>query len=142
MRLMPGSVVTHRRCRFQRLAAVWAMPGAALVHEEPHGRLMVGQPELVVKCPELIALGRADPATREDPTDRLLEFALPLVQLRGEAGCEQAGGQGDHADADDPDLTIAGQASRVQRGGDAGGSGSPRGRTAMVWHARRVSGPR
>ena len=79
------------------------MRGAALVREEPDDlrRLMIGKPQPIAKCPKFVALFRADRAARQDPVDRYLELAAALVQLIREAGCEQAGRQGDHADADD-----------------------------------------
>ena len=106
----PPTALLRRRARWAptpRLAAVGAMRGAALLREQPNDlrRLMIGKPEPIAKCPELVALFRADRSGRQDAVDRYLELAAALVQLLREAGREQAGRQGDHADADDPDQT-------------------------------------
>ena len=118
MRLLPPW--QRRRARWrrsERLAAVRAMRGAALVREQPNDlrRLMIGKPQPIAKCPELVALFRADRAGRQDAVDRYLELAAALVQLIREAGCEQAGRQGDHADADDADQTARHLAPRRHR---------------------------
>ena len=42
---------------------------------------MIGQPEPIAKCPDLVARRRADRAAREDAIDRRLELAAALVQL-------------------------------------------------------------
>jgi hypothetical protein len=84
---------------------VRAARGPALVNEQTDdlGRLVIGQPEPIAKCPDLVALVRTDRAARQDAIDRRLELAAALVQLLRKAGSEQACGQRDHADADHAD---------------------------------------
>ena len=106
MRLLPpGRGVARGGGRSQRLAAVRAPRGPALVREEPDDlrRLMIGQAEPITNGSQLVALFGADRAARKDPADRLLELQPPLVQLVGKARRQQAGRKRNHADADHTD---------------------------------------